>query len=382
MRREDLSEAPDLRSPSLQEQPQERSFADRIRAAARAFGFDGVGIARADTPMTIEHARYRAFIAKGMHGSMEYLARHADVRERLDTDAILEGAKSVVCVAKRYARPVSEEAKDSPLVGMVARYAKGRDYHRHLRASLKRLAELIASLSPGGRARALCDIEPVLERAWAARSGLGFVGKNGLVITPGQGSYLLLGEVVTTLELAPDTPVQERCGSCTRCLDVCPTQAFAAPFVLDPRRCVAYITIEDPAMPDTELARAAGEHFFGCDACQDVCPYNRTAPPDLEATAAFRPLPWLGELTLEDVCAMDERRWERLFQGTPLRRAKYTGIVRNAVMAAAAVLRHSQREELRADANRAMGRALEHARPEIRAFAERMRASLDQEDGA
>jgi epoxyqueuosine reductase len=213
-----------------------------VREKALELGFDVIGVARADEPLGVEHERYRAFVDAGMHGTMGYLAERVEERRRLDTSAILEGARSVVCVGRRYARPVAAEETDPPLAKTIARYARGQDYHLFVRKKLRKLAEFIRALGPSVEARPLCDIEPIMERAWAARAGLGFVGKNGLVIVPGQGSFLLLGEVVTTLSLTPGVPMTERCGSCTRCLDACPTSAFVAPFVLDatkrrPRRC-------------------------------------------------------------------------------------------------------------------------------------------------
>src|SRR5262249_27854822 len=151
-------------------------------------GFDVVGVARAEE-LGAEHDRYRAFIDRGMHGAMGYLARHAEARRGLDSEAILPGARSVVCVGRRYARDPEAEAADPPPAKAIARYARGRDYHTYLRKRLRQLAAFVRALAPGTQARPLCDIEPILERAWAARAGLGFVGKNGLVITPGHGSY-------------------------------------------------------------------------------------------------------------------------------------------------------------------------------------------------
>jgi epoxyqueuosine reductase len=324
----------------------------KVRARAIELGFDVVGVARADEPLDLDHARYEAFIAAGKHGRMGYLARNAEARRRLDTSAILEGAKSVICVGRRYGRSAADEAKDGPLVRSIARYARGQDYHNHLRKKLRSLAAFVSSLGPGVRARALCDIEPVLERAWAARAGIGFIGKNGLVITPGQGSYQLLGEVVTTLELIPDVPMGERCGSCTRCLDACPTGAFERPFVLDPRKCIAYMTIEDPETPDAGTRSAIGEHLFGCDVCQEACPYNRAAPPDAARTAPFHPHARWEEIDLDAICAMDEATWDATFQGTPLRRPRRAGIARNAVIVA--------ENRLRALAESAPGGGAEH----------------------
>ncbi|MFO0660598.1 MAG: QueG-associated DUF1730 domain-containing protein [Polyangiaceae bacterium] len=194
-----------------------------IRERAQSLGFDAVGFARADIALDEEHAHYLEFLERGMHGSMDWLARSADVRHRLDTPDILEGAKSVICLARRYARPDEQhEAPEGSLAHGIARYARGRDYHTGLRDRVRKLAAFVRTLGPDVQARPMVDTAPVLERAWAARSGMGFVGKHGLLIVPGQGSYSLLAEVVTTLDLPPDEPISQRCGSCTRCLDACP----------------------------------------------------------------------------------------------------------------------------------------------------------------
>jgi epoxyqueuosine reductase len=224
----------------------------------------------------------------------------------------------------------------------------------------------VRQLAPGVEARALCDIEPVMERVWAVRAGLGFVGKNGLVITPGQGSYQLLGEVVTTLELVPDTPMAERCGSCTRCLDACPTGAFLAPFVLDARKCVSYLTIEARGAPPEELRAGIGEHLFGCDDCQSVCPFNRTAPPPPERAREFAPLPHWQSLGTDDLAAMDAETFDRISPGSPLRRARRAGLARNAAVVSANRLRSGTGGE---EDERCLRAALSHEDETVREVA-------------
>ena len=356
----------------------------RVRERASALGFDVVGFARADEPLGVEHERYLEFVARGMHGEMGYLADNVEVRRRVDSANILEGARTVICVGRRYARSRVEEDADSPLARGIARYARGQDYHNHLKKRLRRLADFVRGLAEGVGARALCDIEPLLERAWAVRSGLGFVGKNGLLITPGQGSYQLLGEVVTTLELTPGTPMTERCGECTRCLVACPTAAFDAPFVLDPRRCIAYLTIEKAGPPPPEFESAIGEHLFGCDVCQEVCPWNRTAPAPTEHSRPFHPLARWSELDLEDLVALDDTSWPRVSEGTPLRRPQREGLARNAVLVARSRLARGQGDL--EEARRALCRAQEHGDPMVRALASRAlpeRSALPQEgDGS
>ena len=315
---------------------------ERVVAEARRLGFDAVAIARADLPLEADFARYEAFVANGMHGGMEWLARAAGARRRLDGDEILLGARSVICLARKYGRSAEEEDQEPELARSIARYARGRDYHNGVRKKLRTLAKFLRALGTPDEpvhARPLCDQEPVLERAWAARAGLGFVGKNGLLIVPGVGSLVLLGEVVTTLALEPDASIPERCGACTRCLDACPTSAFVAPFVLDPRRCVAYLTIEHRDAIPEPLREGVGSHLFGCDDCQTVCPFNAgararapgrsgraTTPVDERFEAAPQ---WTGR-TLGDLLALDPSAFEELRHGTPVARATRLGLARNA----------------------------------------------------
>lgn len=305
-----------------------------IERRARELGFDAVAFARADEPLGEDFARYEDFLAAGYHGSMAYLASDAEVRRTLASDAILRGARSVVCVAVSYKRARAEEERDAGLSPLIARYARGADYHNWMRKKLRSLARFIRALDDGGRevgARPMCDDVPVLERAWAARSGLGFVGKNGLVIVPGVGSMLLLGEVVTTLALPYGQAIEHRCGECVRCLEACPTSAFVRPFVLDARRCIAYLTIELRGPLPDELRRPVGEHLFGCDDCQDVCPFNAHDRAGVSA-ARFQPHPRWAERTLEDLETLDDAGFEALREGSPLGRAGRAGLARNAAI--------------------------------------------------
>ncbi|HEY8075544.1 MAG TPA: tRNA epoxyqueuosine(34) reductase QueG [Labilithrix sp.] len=284
-------------------------------------------------PLDADFARYRDFVRAGMHGEMSWLADAEPARERLDGEHVLAGAKSVICVARRYARSAEVEARDPDTARTIARYARGRDYHNGMRKKLRKLASLVRTLGEGARARPLCDEEPILERAWAARAGLGFVGKNGLLIVPGAGSLLLLGEVVTTLALEPDPPIPERCGSCTRCLDACPTHAFAAPWVLDPRRCVAYLTIEHRSAIPEPLREGVGDHLFGCDDCQTVCPFNaRTLANHELADARFEADPRWESAPLASLLALDDDGFVRLREGSAIGRATRVGLARNAAV--------------------------------------------------
>jgi epoxyqueuosine reductase len=338
--------------------PERVSFSDQVKRVARSLAFDAVGIARAGPGATLDEdvARWDAFTEAGMHGEMAWLARHREARLRLDGDEVLAGARSVVCVARRYARPspglsfgapaTNGSTDGSGVVDGIAAYARGQDYHRFMRRRLRRLATYLRSLgTPEApvRARPLCDDAPVLERAWASRAGLGFIGKNGMLIVPGMGSMVMLGEVVTTLGLEPDPPITERfterCGSCTRCLEACPTDAFVAPLVLDPRRCVAYLTIEHRSAVPHELREGVGRHLFGCDECQTVCPFNAGAGARApvrtdsgDGRDPFAPLERWSRLSLEYLLSLDEAGWRAVSEGTPLKRAGRVGLARNAAI--------------------------------------------------
>lgn len=311
-----------------------------VFARARALGFDAVGVADARAPLDRDMDRYDAFLDAGYDGEMTWLRDHRELRRRVDVDGILEGARSVVCVAQRYQRSADDEAADPDFAKMVARYARGRDYHNGLRKKLRSLARLLRTLEEGAAARPLTDDAPILERAWAARAGLGFVGKNGMLIVPGDGSFVLLGEVVTTVELDVGAPMAERCGSCRACLDACPTGAFPAPFVLDARRCVSYLTIELRSPIDDSLRRGVGEHLFGCDDCQTVCPFNKGARSALgrglgrERGVAdrYRPLDRWATTDLAALLSATDDAFRTLTEGSPLHRATREGLARNAAI--------------------------------------------------
>ncbi len=305
----------------------------QVRSYALGLGFDKVGVARADEPMGNDFERYEDYLRKGLHGTMAYLAQNVEARRSLASAYILEGAQTVICVAQRYAHSDAQDGARGGIVPRIARYARGRDYHNHVKRKLRKLAAFIGTIAPGTRSRPLCDTAPVLERAWAARAGLGFVGKNGLLIVPGQGSYVLLGEVVTTASLVVDEASQSRCGACTRCLDACPTQAFDSPYVLDSRRCISYLTIEHRGEISPQLQRKIGDHFFGCDVCQEVCPFNRGAGTRISEGGPYEPLSHWEELSLTDLVEMSRESFDAWVQGSALRRAGYEGLKRNARIA-------------------------------------------------
>lgn len=304
-----------------------------VKDEARRLGFEAVAIARADAPLDADYTRYEAFIDAGYHGEMAYLADDREVRARLDGPGMLAGAKSVVCLARSYKR--SDASDDAGLAASVARYARGQDYHNGLRKKLRKLASFVRGLEEGAEARPLVDDAPILERAWAARAGLGFIGKNGLLIVPGHGSFVLLGEVITTLELDADEPLPGRCGSCTLCLDACPTGAFPRPFVLDAKRCIAYLTIEAKDLAPLELRAAIGDRVYGCDTCQDVCPFNAGRGEGADVRA-FRPHAKLEAMSVIALLDLDEAAFVALKEGSPLGRPGRDGLRRNAALVLAA----------------------------------------------
>jgi epoxyqueuosine reductase len=301
---------------------------ERVRAEAKRLGFTRVGIAPAE-PWP-EGQALAGWLARGYAGTMGWMAASAE--KRTDPRRLMPGARAVVSVALSYRsdRPPST-APRAPGHGWIARYAWGRDYHRVLERRLRRLSRAIQRIFPGARCAARVDTGPILEHVAAAHAGVGWIGKNTCVIDREAGSFLFLGEIVTDAALEPDRPAADHCGTCTRCIDACPTGALVEPRTLDARRCIAYLTIEHTGSIEETLRGAIGTHVFGCDICQDVCPWNRDAPPGGVADFEPRPgqeAPELGALLeriLEDFEAFSRR--------TTLRRARQTRWLRNVAVA-------------------------------------------------
>lgn len=304
---------------------------DRIRARALELGFDVVGVAQARRARRGD--ALKDWLARGYAADMAWLARDPD--RRADPRQVLPGARSVVTVGLSYATETPPASIwDDPGRGRIARYAWGRDYHRVLTPMLRSLAETIREEGgPGAEARYYVDTGPVLEREVAAEGGLGFIGKNTLLIHPRRGSYLVLGEVLTTLPLPPDpSPAGGTCGACVRCLTTCPTHAFPAAYVLDSRRCISYLTIEHRGPIPVALRPALGNWIFGCDACQSVCPWvKRYSRPVRRPFTTFDPDHSAPRLL--DLIGLDEAAFRERFRGTPVLRAKRRGLLRNVAVA-------------------------------------------------
>jgi len=300
---------------------------EQIKEQARRMGFDLVGVTH-PAPST-HFAFYTDYLARGYHGKMAYLARPDGVEKRANPRRLMPRARSIVAVGMNYYTGRSPPTKG--LRGRVARYAWGADYHAVLTERLHQLAAWIAErVGQPVAHRVYVDTGPLLERELAQRAGLGWIGKNTCLIHPHLGSYLFLGELLLDLELEPDPPfAADRCGTCTACLDACPTGALVAPNTLDARRCISYLTIEHRGSIPAELRPSLGDWVFGCDVCQQVCPWNlRFARPTREP--AFAPRPGQVAPDLIELLALDDAGFRARFRDTPLWRARRGGLARNA----------------------------------------------------
>ncbi|WP_293711858.1 tRNA epoxyqueuosine(34) reductase QueG [uncultured Parabacteroides sp.] len=309
-----------------------------IKDKAKELGFDACGIAEVSSADT-EALFFDRWIAEGYHAGMKYMENYRDIR--LDPTGLVESARSVISVALNY-YPSQKQSPDAP---RISYYAYGKDYHVVLKDKLRQLwkyitEELLPSIqvttlsSPGQEqgipyspaARIFTDSAPLLERYWAWKAGLGWIGKNTNLIIPGKGSFFFLGEIVTTLELDYDSPRENRCGDCRRCLDACPTGALESAGHLNANKCISYLTIEHKGDIPSQYAARLGDRLYGCDTCQEVCPWNRFARPTREA--AFSPSPAFLSLKKEDLQNFTRDDYNRIFAGSAVKRAKYEGLIR------------------------------------------------------
>lgn len=283
------------------------------------------------TEMTEARGRLRAWIDQGHHGTMGYLAQSAD---HGDPRAVFSEARTVIAVALPY-EEWFEGVRHLSILGQVAGYAQGPDYHATVRTWLRQLGQKLADLAGKTvRARACVDTAPLLERELAQLAGLGFIGKSNMLIVPRRGSRVLLGELLVDIDISPDTPMGQRCGRCSMCLDACPTQAFVGPFQLDARRCISYLTIEYSGWIPTELRSRIGTRIFGCDVCQDVCPYNRSISSSSRGRAAEVPSDDRTVGALQEWLTLTSSGYRRLTAGSAMRRTSRAQLLRNASVAA------------------------------------------------
>jgi len=316
--------------------------AETVKELARECGFELVGITPARPLFDFE--RFEQWRGNGFAGEMAYLTdRRGDMRR--DPHTLLPSAQSIVTTGKLYntALPYASEMED-PERGWISRYAWGADYHLVIRKALEKLGNRILDVHQSPFEWKICiDTAPLLERSYAQAAGLGWIGKNSCLINQQQGSWFFLGELLLSIPLSADSPVPDRCGTCTRCIDACPTSAFVsddeAGWLLDSRLCISYLTIEKRGEIPVNHAEKTGNHIFGCDICQEVCPWNRRAP--ITADSAFLPSSFAPRL--QDLAELTEDDFRLQFRGSPVLRTKYTGFLRNVAIA----MGNSGREQMR-----------------------------------
>lgn len=293
-----------------------------VKQTATELGFDYCGIAKA-MPLDEDARKLEAWLNKGMHGQMKYMENYFELR--VDPTKLVPGARSVITLLLNYF-PDGEQSNEAP---KIAKYAYGNDYHEVIRGKLNEFLFRIREKTGDIQGRGFVDSAPVLERSWAKRSGIGWIGKNGNLITKQNGSFFFIATLITDLELDYDDPfAKDFCGSCTRCIDACPTDAILPDKVVDGSRCISYFTIElkELLLPQ-EMSGKFDNWMFGCDTCQDVCPWNRFSKPHSES--AFTPIPEILNLSDNEWQAMTEESFRKIFKHSPLKRSKFKGIQRN-----------------------------------------------------
>jgi len=297
------------------------SISNLIKIKGREIGFDYIGFSKAEM-LENEESRLDEWLHAGYHGDMTYLKEHFS--KRLDPSELVKGTKSIISLLYNY-YPDKELNGDNY---KIAKYAYGKDYHKIIKKRLKTLTSYLEEISPDVKFRVFVDSAPVMERQWAEKSGLGWIGKNTLLINKNKGSFFFIAEILADVELDYDKPIKDYCGACTKCLDACPTDAFPEPYVLNASKCISYATIELKENHIPELFKGKMEDWiFGCDICQDVCPWNRFSSPNMEEY--FN----LGE----PLISMDKEKWhnlneedfDELFYGSSVKRSKYSGLKRN-----------------------------------------------------
>jgi epoxyqueuosine reductase len=307
------------------------SLSEAIKREARLLGFDAIGITSVPPTSSLTFFdRLHEWLARQYHGTMAWLAR--DPSRRANPALVLAGCRSILCLGMNY--DTGHRATEGPGYGRIARYAWGKDYHLILGDRLRQLEDRIKALAPEADTRAYVDTGPIMEKAWAQQAGLGWIGKHSNLVSAEHGSWLVLGEILTTLELAPDEPATDLCGSCSLCIQACPTGAIIEPYVVDARRCISYLTIEyrgtSKAIPD-ELRSQIGNRIFGCDDCLDICPFNLRS--GAVADDAFSPSLALLAPQLADLAELNDNTFVERFRESPIRRTKREGLLRNVAIA-------------------------------------------------
>ncbi len=311
-------------------QSQTRKLTQELRRFAMQLGFDLFGVA--PVQQSPELLFFDAWLRRGYAGSMRWLWKQKEKRQ--NPQLIVPDAKSVIVCATNYNTnaPYSDEAAGAGS-GWISRYAWGDDYHKTLKNRIKQLYEFMVNESGENKVgRYYVDTGPVSEKVWAQLAGLGWIGKNTCLINRNVGSFTFLSVIITRLELEYDAPGVDHCGTCSRCIEACPTDALVEPYVLDARKCISYLTIENREETPAEFRDGVGEHIFGCDICQDVCPWNRKSPTTADESFAPRPTNFAPHL--KNVLALDEQNFREQFRKSPVKRTKLRGLLRNALVAA------------------------------------------------
>ena len=299
------------------------NLSNQIKQKALQLGFSKVGIARAAL-LQQEGAHLNEWLKRGYHASMGWMEKNRE--KRADVDMVLPGAKSVVCVALNYF--VETEHSRDTSVGKISRYAWGDDYHLVMTDRLEDLLECIRAIDPAIRGKVYVDTGPVMDKAWASRAGLGWQGKHTNLITRDFGSWVFLGEILIDKELQYDDPVEDACGTCTACLEACPTGAIVEPYLLDSAKCISYLTIEHRGEIPGELGEKFDGWVYGCDICQDVCPWNRfQKSTEMEE---FHPREWNVAPDLNEITNLTKEEFNHRYQKSPVKRTKREGLIRNA----------------------------------------------------
>jgi epoxyqueuosine reductase len=299
-----------------------RKITSEIKKIGIDLGFDKIGISPAAQPS--KSANLETFLKKGFYGSMDWMATHQ--KKRMDIEKLFPGAKSVICVAHNYFFPYYHSNRKNS--GKISRYACGEDYHRVMKKKLKTYLEKIKEIDPTIGGRLCVDTAPIMEKLWAEQAGLGWQGKNTNLITREFGSWIFLGEIIIDGDLDYDVPIEDFCGSCQACLDACPTDALIAPYVMDARKCISYLTIEfwDKPIP-ADLKKNMYGWIFGCDICQDVCPWNKFAKKSTEER--YRPKKNAMEFDLSELEELDESMYKNKFKKSPVLRPGWKDFQRN-----------------------------------------------------
>tara|TARA_R110000744_G_scaffold331086_1_gene436591 strand:- start:235 stop:1194 length:960 start_codon:yes stop_codon:yes gene_type:complete len=297
-----------------------QNYSDLIKTEAKRLGFLSCGISKADF-LEEEAPRLEKWLHKNMNGEMGYMENHFD--KRLDPRLLVEGSKSVISLLLNY----YPEKTQIDNTYKISKYAYGQDYHHVIKSKLKELQEFISEEIGEVNGRAFVDSAPVLDKAWAAKSGLGWIGKNSNLLTQGVGSFYFIAELIVDLELEYDHAVTDHCGTCTACLDACPTQAIIEPYVVDGSKCISYYTIELKNELPMDVKGSFDDWAFGCDICQDVCPWNRFSKPHKEPL--FNPNPELLSMTKKDWEEITEDVFQKVFKKSAVKRTKFAGLTRN-----------------------------------------------------